>query len=91
MVAAVPYCLLTFISQPDKMLLISTVLPNCSEMQPDAGRRQHREAVYLRFTPSTQSLFSPLMVAVVHLERSPPSVVFFQGGTRVTDSIQFKS
>lgn len=34
----------------------------------------------LEFTPSLpQSLFSPLMVAVVYLERSPPSVVILGG------------
>lgn len=55
-VAAVPYCLFAFISNADKKLLISTVLPDCSEMQSErlAGRRQQREAgpqVYPILTP----------------------------------------
>lgn len=45
----------------------------------------------LRFTPSLpRSLFSPWMIAVVYLERSPPAVVY-SGGGRVTESIHFES
>lgn len=56
MVAAVPYYFFTFISKPDKSLLIRAILQNCSEMQTEGlpGRLLHHEAgpqVYPVLTP----------------------------------------
>lgn len=58
MVAAVLYYFFTFISKPDKSLLIRAILQNCSELQIEGlpGRLPHHEAgpqVYPVLTPSS--------------------------------------